>query len=101
MSRFPVFDGQYKPEVVVVDGVPAICNVHEVIEELTVLEPSDDRTDFFAAVPVRSVWNEGCGPAVEIGPFSLNTREIVKLYNALARHINNFADEFKFKGGAA
>ena len=101
MTRFPVFDGQYKPEVVVVDGVPTICNVHEVIEELAVLEPSDDRNDFFVSIPVRSVRNEGCGPAVEIGPFTLDTREIVKLYNALARHVNNFAGEFQFKGAAS
>lgn len=100
-SPFPVFDGEYKPEVIVIDGVPTICHAHEVLDELTVLEPGDDRTDGFVAVPVRSVWNEGCGPAVEIGPFTLDDREVVKLYNALTQHINNFPSQFRFKGGAA
>ena len=101
MSAFPVFDGQYKPEVFVSEGVPTICQAHDVIDELTTLEPADDRTDFFASIPVRSVWNPSCGPAVEIGPFSLDTREIIKLYNALAKHINNFPGEFTLKGAAS
>ena len=40
-----------------------------------------------------------CGPAVELGAFTFDTSEVVKLYNALAQHINAFPAEFQFKGG--
>ena len=100
-SRFPTFDGEYKPDVVVIDGVPTLCAKHDVLDDLTVLEPVDDRNGYFTSIPVRSVWNPGCGPAVEIGPFSLDDGEIIKLYNALGKHINSFRSEFRFKGDAA
>lgn len=101
MSRFPVFDGEYKPQIEVIDGVPTFFQVHDVLNELTVLEPADERTDSFASIPVRSVWTDGCGPAIELGPFTLDDREVVKLFNALAKHINTFPSQFKLREGAA
>lgn len=99
--RFPIFDGEYKPDVEVIDGVPHIFPRRDVIQELAVLEPADDRNDFFASVPVRSVWHPDSGPAVEIGPFSLDDTEIVKLYNAIGKHINTFGSDFRLSGEAS
>lgn len=99
--RFPVFDGEYKQEVEVIDGVPHLFAKRDVVEELTVLEPVDDRNDFFASVPVRSVWNPGSGPAIEIGPFSLDDTEIIKLYHAIGRHINTFQNHYRTKEESA
>lgn len=88
LHRFPLVDrsGEFDDHRMVVDH-PAI------------LEPHDDRTDECVSIPVRSVISALCGPAVELGPFTLDTSEVVKLYNALAQHINEFPSEFKFKGG--
>lgn len=100
-NRFPVFDGDYKNEVQVIDGVPHIFAKRDVLEELTILEPVDDRNDLFATVPVRSVWNPFCGPALELGPFSLDESEVIKLYNAIIKHINAFRSGFRFEGESA
>ncbi|MDM3894798.1 hypothetical protein [Mycobacterium intracellulare] len=100
-SRFPAFDYDRKPVWDVIDGVPTICNERDVLADLTVLEPLDERNDSFAAIPVRSVITAGGGPSIELGPFSLDTSEVIKLYNALAAHINSFSGEFRFKGQSA
>jgi hypothetical protein len=97
MNRFPVFDHERKSGVEVIDGVPTIINDRDVVEEHCIIEPSDERVDFFASIPVRSVITAGCGPAIEIGPFTLDDNDIVKLYNALSAHINNFPGEFKIR----
>lgn len=99
--RFPVFDGDYKQDIDVIDGVSHLIPKRDVVEELTILEPADDRTDLFATVPVRSVWNPACGPAVEIGPFSLDAREVIKLHNAIAKHINTFRSYYCAAGGSS
>lgn len=99
--RFPILDGDYRPEVEVIDGVPTLFARRDVIEELTLLEPSDVRTDSSVTIPVRSVWNPACGPAVEVGPFTLDDCEVVKLYNALGRHINSFPHNYRLTGGTA
>ncbi|OBB15500.1 hypothetical protein A5731_00600 [Mycolicibacterium conceptionense] len=67
----------------------------DVIDAPCVLEPHDDRTDMCVSLPVRSVVSQTAGVAVEIGPFTLDTGEVVKLYNALAAHINTFPSEFR------
>jgi hypothetical protein len=83
LHRFPLFDrtGEYD-------------DYREVIDQPTILEPHDDRTDQCVSVPVRSVISATAGPAVEIGPFTLDTGEVVKLFNALGRHIDRFPSEF-------
>lgn len=101
MSSFPVFDHARKSGVEFIDGVPTIINDRHVVEEHCILEPLDERVDFFATIPVRSVITAGCGPAIEIGPFSLDDTQIVKLYNALGAHINTFRSEFTFRGVSA
>lgn len=59
LHRFPLFDrtGEYD-------------DYREVIDQPTILEPHDDRTDQCVSVPVRSVISATAGPAVEIGPFN-------------------------------
>lgn len=83
-ARFDLFDrtGQFD-------------DFRDVINESATLEPHDDRTDMCVSIPVRSVISATAGPAVEIGPFSLDSPEVVKLYNALADHINRFPSEFR------
>lgn len=87
LHRFPLFDrtGEFD-------------DFREVVDHPTVLEPHDDRTDQCVSIPVRSVMSAISGPAVEVGPFTLDTGEVVKLYNALAGHINNFPNEFQMRG---
>jgi len=78
-----------------VDRSGEFDDFREVIDHPTILEPHDDRTDQCVSIPVRSVISATCGPAVEVGPFTLDTPEVVKLYNALASHINSFPSEFQ------
>ena len=101
MNNFPVFDYERKSGIEVFDGVPTIINDRDVVEEHCVLEPLDERVDFFTTIPVRSVITAGCGPAIELGPFSLDDNDIVRLYNALGRHINTFPSDFKVRGESA
>lgn len=84
LHRFPLFDrtGQWD-------------DYREVIDHPCVLEPHDDRTDQCVSLPIRSVLSATCGPAFEVGPFTFDTSEVVKLYNALASHINSFPSEFR------
>lgn len=98
---FPAFDHERKSGVEVIDGVPTIINDRDVVEEHCILEPLDERVDYFTTIPVRSVITSGCGPAIEIGPFSLDDTQIVMLYNALGAHINAFRSEFKVRGESA
>lgn len=85
-ARFDLFDrtGQFD-------------DFREVIAGPVTLEPHDDRTDMCVSVPVRLVISSTAGPAIEIGPFTLDSRDIVTLYNALAAHINTFTGEFKVR----
>lgn len=85
-ARFQMFDrtGQFDDHREVIDG-PVMT------------EPHDDRSDQCVSLPVRSVISATAGPAIEIGPFTFDTSEVVKLYNALSSHINNFPSEFKVK----
>ena len=85
--RFELFDrtGKYDDDRQVIDG-PVI------------LEPHDDRSDMCVSLPVRSVISSTAGIAVEIGPFTLDSPEVVKLYNALADHINAFPSEYRIRG---
>lgn len=76
-------------------------DLREVIDGPVMLEPHDDRTDQCVGLPVRSVISAVAGPAVEIGPFTLDTGDVVKLYNALASHINCFGSEFRMKGSGS
>lgn len=99
-SRFPTFDGDRKPYIQVIDGVPTFVTNRHDVEELAVLEPVDTRNDFFASVPLRSAWNDACGPCFEIGAFDLDDGQVVALFNALLRHIERFPSTFR-KGGAA
>lgn len=82
-ARFQLFDrtGQFDDFRAVIDG-PAM------------LEPHNDHTDMCVSLPVRSVISATAGPAVEIGPFTLDSGDVVTLYNALAAHINTFTSEF-------
>ena len=77
-----------------IDRTGEFDDFRTVIDQLTVLEPHDDRTDECVSIPVRSVVSAIAGPAVEVGPYTLDTTEVVKLYNALAQHINGFPGEF-------
>jgi hypothetical protein len=68
-----------------------------VLDELTELEPLDERSDSFVSVPVRSVVTAGAGPSVEFGPFSLDSKDVVRLHNALIDHMTAFPSEYKFR----
>lgn len=83
MHRFPL-----------VDRTGEFDECRDVIDHLAILEPHDDRSDECVSLPVRSVISATCGPAVEIGPFTLDTPEVAKLYNALASHVAAFPSEF-------
>jgi hypothetical protein len=101
VNRFPVFDHDRKPEVEVIDGLPTILNQRDVLQEFEALEPLDERVDFFATVPMRSCITPNAGPSFELGPFCLDTTEVIKLYNALAKHANSFPDDFQKKKASA
>jgi len=83
-GRFPLIDRTGQSD-----------DFREVIDGPVMLEPHDDRSDQCVSLPVRSVISAVAGPAVEIGPFTLDTGEVVKLHNALAAHINSFPSEFR------
>ncbi len=97
--RFPLFDRPpYDPELLMVDGMPTIIADdpdRDITDHEVIIEPHDARSDFCVSIPVRSVVSSIAGPAIEIGPFTLDTPEVAKLYNQLARHINRFPSEFK------
>ncbi|EKT83080.1 hypothetical protein Mbo4_036 [Rhodococcus phage Mbo4] len=100
MSDFPVFD-HVRPMQTAHDGNTIfVVNDRDVLAELATIEPLDDRADYFCSIPIRSVWNSGVGPTVELGPFSLDAKEVVGLHNALVEHMRAFPSEFKF-GGAS
>lgn len=80
-----------------VDRTGDFDDLREVISQPTILEPHDDRADECVSIPVRSVISATCGVALEIGPFTFDTGEVVKLYNALAQHIGTFPGDFKLK----
>lgn len=84
-----------------VDRTGEFDDHREVIDQLCVLEPHDDRADECVSIPVRSVISAIAGPAVEVGPFTLDTPEIVKLYNALSAHINTFRADYRLTPGGA
>lgn len=95
--RFPEFDHPRKPSIEVIDGVPTIINDRTVIEDLAVVEPLDERTDSFVSIPIRRVHTPGAGLSVEVGPFSLTSSDVVVLFNALAKHINETPGEFRMR----
>lgn len=101
MSRFPVFDHERKPEIEIIDGLHTIVNERSVVQDFDPLELLDERVDFFATIPIRSVVTANAGPAFELGPFCLDSAEVIKLYNALAAHINTFTGEFRSTGRAS
>lgn len=80
-----------------IDRTGEFDDFRTVIDQSAILEPHDDRTDECVSIPVRSVISAIAGPAVEVGPFTLDTSGVVKLYNALAQHINNFPGEFHLR----
>jgi hypothetical protein len=86
LHRFPLFDrtGEFDDH-------------REVLDQPTILEPHDDRTDGCVSVPIRSVVSSIAGPAVEFGPFTLDSDEVVKLHNALVSHINSFPSMYRMK----
>lgn len=84
LHRFPLIDRSGEHD-----------DFRDVIEHSCVLEPHDDRVDQCVSIPVRSVISAIAGPAIELGPFTLDTPEVVKLYNALVQHINSFPGEFE------
>ena len=74
----------------------------EVIGETVLTEPHDDHSDTCVTLPVRSVVSAIAGPAVEIGPYTFDSPEVVKLYNALADHLNSFPMQYRIrKDGSA
>ncbi|GFG72723.1 hypothetical protein [Mycobacterium botniense] len=97
--RLPEFDCELRPVVAVIDGMPTICNDRTVIADHAVIEPLDERADSLVSVPIRSVITSCSGPSIEIGPFLLDTTEVIKLYNALAHHVNTFPSEFRIRRG--
>lgn len=86
LHRFPLFDrtGEFDDH-------------REVLDQPTILELHDDRTDGCVSVPVRSVVSSIAGPAIEIGHLTLDSGEVVKLYNALSSHINSFPSEYRVR----
>ncbi|WP_166905971.1 hypothetical protein [Mycobacterium sp. DL440] len=80
-----------------VDRTGEFDDFRQVVDQPTILEPHDDRTDQCVSIPVRSVLSAVSGPAVEIGPFTLDSSEVVKLHNALGAHIRAFPSEFRVR----
>lgn len=78
-------------------GIPTIGDDpdREVLEEAVMLEPYDQRTDTSVYVPVRSSWQSACGPAFELGPFTLDSADTARLHNAMIRHFKRFPGEFQ------
>ena len=105
MSAFPLFDRPpYKPEVADIDGVTHIIvddPDRDFTDDELVLEPHDTRTDMCVALPIRSVVSSGFGPAIEIAPFTLDSKDVAALYNLLGRHIARFNSEFRLVEGGA
>lgn len=81
-----------------VDRTGEFDDLREIVDHPCVLEPHDDRTDGCVSIPVRSVTSAVAGPAIELGPFTLDTHGVVKLYNALSQHIQSFPSEFRAPG---
>lgn len=80
-----------------VDRTGKFDDHREVLTDDCVIEPHDDRTDMCVSIPVRSVISATAGPAIEIGPYTLDSPEVVKLHNTLADHINSFPSEFRVR----
>jgi hypothetical protein len=77
-----------------VDRTSEFDDLRTIIADDCVIEPHDDRTDMCVSIPVRSVISAAVGPAIEIGPFTLDTSDVVKLHNTISDHINSFPTEF-------
>ena len=72
----------------------------EIVSQPVILEPHDDHSDMCVSIPVRSVISATAGIAIEVGPYTLDSSEVVKLHNALADHINSFPSEYRIRAAA-
>ncbi len=88
-SNFPVVDYERVPDVDIQDDEIVIYNDRSVLAEHGVIEPHDDREDCTVAIPIRTVHTPWAGLSIEIGPYSLDSSEIVRLHNYLVEHINS------------
>ena len=77
-SKFPVLDA---PRVYVDSDL-----AREVIEELGYAEPHIPETDTWVAMPVRLVHDQGSGFHLEVGPYAMDTADILLLRRAIAAY---------------
>lgn len=67
--------------------------VYEVLKE-DAIEPMVAETDWWVHFPIRTVIDQ-CGPAFEIGPYTLTESDVINLYNALSDHVGMFPELFR------
>jgi hypothetical protein len=72
MSDFPVLDGNRD-----------MTEGRVVISELGELEPYIDEVDGWVSMPVRVSHTAGAGVVLELGPYSLDARDVARLRAAL------------------
>lgn len=75
MADFPVLDGNRD-----------MTEGREVISELGELEPFIDEIDGWVSMPVRVSCTPGAGIVLEIGPYTLDARDIAGLGDAIRRY---------------
>lgn len=75
MTNFPILDGNRD-----------MTEGREVISELGELEPFIDEIDGWVSMPVRVSHTPGAGIVLEIGPYTLDARDIAGLGDAIRRY---------------
>ena len=74
-------------------GLPLIDPDREVLAHSGYLLPTDERTDEFVGMPVRVSDLAGVGIVLEIGPFTLDPRDVARLVDAIGAY-------YRMGGGA-
>lgn len=55
-------------------------------DQLAPIEPHIEETDWYVTLPLRIVYDQGAGVHIEIGPYSMDGRDIERLRAAITAY---------------